>query len=193
MIRAFVTLALAAHAAMAADVPRQSPELAFKLPDGQQALLSTYRGKIVALEFMLTTCPHCQKASAVLEKMYKEYGPRGFVPIGIAIDYPQPGVNVGQLVSEYKRNFSVTYPMGYVSNDSAMAYLQHPIMVRMLVPSMVFIDRKGVIQAQYPGGDNFFDEAKEEANMRAVIERMLKEGPAAKKAPAKAAAKKKTS
>lgn len=193
-VRVFAALAVAASVAAGADVPRKSPELAFNFPDGKPGLLSQYRGKLVAVEFMLTTCPHCQKASAVLEKMYKEFGARGFLPIGLAIDFPQPGVSVSQRVAEYKRNFGITYPMGYVSNDGAMAYLQHPIMVRMLVPSMVFVDRNGVIQAQYPGGDAFFDESKEEVNMRAEIEKLLKEGSAAKKGPAqKAAAKKKSS
>ena len=44
---------------------RKAPELAFNIPGQGQKLLSQYRGKVVALEFILTTCPHCQAASRV--------------------------------------------------------------------------------------------------------------------------------
>jgi hypothetical protein len=52
---------------------------------------------------------------------------------------------------------------------------------------MVFIDRKGVIRAQYPGSDKFYE--NEEANMRKEIEALLKEPGGA---PAKPAGKKAT-
>ena len=47
----------------------KSPELAFKIPGQGERLLSQYRGKVVALEFILTTCPHCQAASQIMNKM----------------------------------------------------------------------------------------------------------------------------
>ncbi len=42
-------------AAFAADVPRQAPEFAVHLPDGRQALVSSYKGKVLCLAFILTT------------------------------------------------------------------------------------------------------------------------------------------
>lgn len=42
-------------AAFAADIPRQAPELAVQLPDGTKALVSSYRGKVLCLAFILTT------------------------------------------------------------------------------------------------------------------------------------------
>ncbi len=48
------TLALLG-AAFAADVPRKAPEYAIKLADGKQALVSSYRGKVLCLAFILTT------------------------------------------------------------------------------------------------------------------------------------------
>ena len=49
-------------AADAANI-RKAPELAFTIPSQGSKLLSQYRGKVVALEFIFTTCPHCQAAS----------------------------------------------------------------------------------------------------------------------------------
>jgi hypothetical protein len=42
-------------AAFAADIPRKAPELGVKLPDGKQALVSSYRGKVLCMAFILTT------------------------------------------------------------------------------------------------------------------------------------------
>jgi len=52
----------------------------------------------------------------------------------------------------------------------------------MKVPQLVFIDRTGVIRAQYSGVDPFF--SNEEANMRAEVEKLLSE-PVAKAAAGK--------
>ncbi len=75
-------LGLSFPALFGAEVPRPAPELVIRQVNGKQLLLSQYRGKVVALEFLQTTCPHCQTCSALLNKMYQEYGPRGFQPIG---------------------------------------------------------------------------------------------------------------
>jgi hypothetical protein len=42
----------------------------------------------------------------------------------------------------------------------------------LFVPHMVFLDRAGVIRAEYPGGDAFFANAN--ANIRAQLDKMLK-------------------
>jgi hypothetical protein len=55
-MRSKILTALALLAtAFAADVARKAPEFAVKLPDGKQALVSSYRGKILCLAFILTT------------------------------------------------------------------------------------------------------------------------------------------
>src|SRR5208283_3827467 len=70
----------------AADIPRKAPELAVQLTGGGQILLSQFRGKVVMIDFVHTTCPHCQNASTIVERLYKEYGPRGFQPLGVAFN-----------------------------------------------------------------------------------------------------------
>ncbi len=185
MIRSLLALTFCIGTALAAEVPRKSPELAYTLLDGRQALLSQYRGKVIALEFLLTTCPHCQRASSVLERLYKEYGPRGVQVLGVAINPPPAGTTPGQQVTNYVKMLGLTFPVGFTTHEMAADYLQNPIMLRMMMPQLVLIDRKGMIQAQYAGDNPFFEEAKEEANMREAIEKILKEGTAAKKPAAK--------
>jgi peroxiredoxin len=169
MKTSLMMLALAT-AVVAAD-PRPAPELVIKAANGQEQLLSKYRGKVVALEFLLTTCPHCQKASQTMQKLYKELGPQGFQPIGIAINDM-----ANMLINDYSKQFNLTYPIGYANRDVATQFLQHPIMMSMLMPQLVIIDRKGVIRHQYPGGDKFFE--NEEKNLREVVLPLLKAGAA---------------
>jgi peroxiredoxin len=155
--------------ARAADIPRQSPELSIKLVDGRQILLSQYRGKVVILEFLLTYCKHCQDSSRVLNKLYSQYGPQGLQPVGAAIN------DMATLyVPQYVRRFEIAYPIGIVPRETAVQFLQHPVVVRMMMPQLVIIDRKGVIRAQYSGDSPLHQ--NEERNLRAIIEPLLREG-----------------
>ncbi len=49
----------------APPVIRKSPEFVIKFVDGHQMLLSSLKGKVVALLMVHTTCPHCQHTSQV--------------------------------------------------------------------------------------------------------------------------------
>jgi cytochrome oxidase Cu insertion factor (SCO1/SenC/PrrC family) len=160
----------------AAEVPRQSPEFALMLPGGKQELLSKYKGKVVALEFLFTSCPHCQKSATLLSKLQRELGPKGFQALGVAIN-PDPDL------ATFTTVYATAFPVGTGTRDSAFQYLQHSIMApNFYVPQMVFIDRKGVIRGQYGGNDAFLGD-QQEANIRAMVEKLLAEPGGAKPAP----------
>src|SRR5215831_5310210 len=73
-----VSLLLAASVAVqAADMPRKAPELALHMADGKDVQLSQFKGKIVALAFISTTCPHCQNYTQTLSAIQKDYAPKG--------------------------------------------------------------------------------------------------------------------
>lgn len=168
----------------AAQPSRPSPELSIRLPDGNQVLLSKFRGKVVALEFLITTCPNCKSCSSTMNRLYKEYGPRGFQALGAAVEDRASG-----LVPGYVRALQLTFPVGTVPRRIAADYLRWSS-PHFVMPQLVFLDQKGMIRAHYVGGDPFFKD--EEKNMRAQIEALLKEAAGAKQpaapAPRKAAA-----
>jgi peroxiredoxin len=165
---ALALLAAALPALAESPVPRKSPEFTITDANGKESLLSSYRGKVVVIGFVYTTCPHCQVFSGVLEKLYKELGPRGFQPIDIAWND-----NAKLLITNFAQQFGVTFPIGYSSYDPIMSYMGFSIMDRPVVPLVVVIDRKGMIRAQSPpGGDaNLQDEGK----LREMIETLLKQ------------------
>ncbi len=163
----------------AAELPRPSMDLKFML-NGASAQLSSYKGKVLAVEFLLTTCPHCQKASQAIEKVYKKLGPKGFQPIGIAI-------NEGGDPAAYAKQFGLTFPVGSMDHKLCLEYMQHPSFLRLMMPQLAFVDRKFMVRAQYAGDSPFFSE-DEQQNVVKEVDPLLKEA-----APAAApAARKKT-
>jgi thiol-disulfide isomerase/thioredoxin len=152
------------------------------MPQGGQQLLSSYRGKVIALEFLFTTCPHCQHSAQVLTRLQNEYGARGFQAIGVAFN-PMSKM----LVPDFVRDYKVGFPVGYTERDPVNGFLQNPPDSALHVPQLVFIDRKGMIRAQsLPRNDTA---TGIEANMRKVIEQLLAEKPAAAPAKSRGAAK----
>jgi len=184
--RLMMTLGFGAICAMAAPtggaVPRPAPEYVIKLTTGQQILLSSYRGKVVALLFVMTTCPHCQTTCQLMSKFAREYGPRGFQPVAVAFNDMSM-----MLLPDFIKQNRLDFPVGYDSREPVFNFIERSPTLRSYVPMLVFIDRNGTIRAQHLGDDDFF--TKQEPNFRAMIEKLLSE-PVGKKHPAKRVASK---
>lgn len=172
-----LTFSLGSAVVAGANIPRTAPEFGFEVPGGKQVLLSEYKGKTIMLAFFLTTCPHCQNTSVVIEKLYKEFGPQGFQPLAVCID-DMAKMNAPDFIKKH----GVTYPLGYSRRDPAYAFLEHPVMQQLYMPAIVMIDSKGTIISQHPGGDPVFGTNAEtqEANFRKLIQDAM----AKKKSPA---------
>jgi peroxiredoxin len=158
---------LVATLLFAAQIPRSAPDFTFLLPGGKQASLNAFKGKVVALEFLLTTCPHCKKCSSSMQRLYDELGNKGFQPVGVAIND-----GAQDLVPGYVKELRLTYPVGVGERNKVIDFLQHPVMLTMMMPQLVIIDKKGTIRAQYAGTDSFFQ--NEDENLRNVIEPLLR-------------------
>lgn len=155
-------------------MPRKAPELTIVEPSGTQTLLSSYRGKVVVLAFIFTTCPHCQAEVGVLTKLHGELGPKGFQPLAVAFND-----NASMLAGSFIQSFHPSFPVGYAARETVTDYLQLNDKTPWVVPQIVVIDRKGMIVAQSaPKGS---DELQEEAPLRKRITEMVASGVAKKK------------
>ena len=143
---ALLSLALGASAFAAMPVPRQSKEFTFVQPDGKQILLSSLKGKVVVIQFLYTTCPHCQALSKELTKLSAELG-QNVQMMGVAFEEDDPAKEAGAAAS-YVHNYGVSFPVGYATRDTVMSYLGLSVMDRFVVPQVAIIDKKGVVQAQ---------------------------------------------
>ncbi len=187
MIRTLVLTAAFCLALPAADLPRPAGNLEFISHTGEKIRIQDFKGKVVVMEYLLTHCPSCKNGARILSKLQSEYKAKGLQVIGLAID-EGAGPKIPQFINETGANF----PIGVFTDNKAREYLQIPIMVRWTMPTLAFVDRKGMIREQYLGQDPYMAEAMKETNIRKSVEKLLAEGaarPAA--APAKTAPKKK--
>jgi thiol-disulfide isomerase/thioredoxin len=116
-------------------------------PTGQTVSLSSFRGKVVLLEFMEPWCPHCQKMAPVLEKLYNEYGKGNIVFLTIA--GPWQGATV-QDTAQFIKDYGSTWSYVYDSSGSVMsAYGVNA------TPAFMIIGRDGSIVARYEGEQSY--------------------------------------
>src|SRR6266852_7391635 len=171
-------LALGVSALFAtAPVPRKSPEFDIVGPSGKQTRLSSFQGKVVVIEFLLTNCPHCMRVARTITRLQRELGARGFQPIGIAFD---EGIS-GKKVSDFVQQFGVTFPIGYSASGAVDSYLGRALTERLQVPQIVVIDRRGIIREQSrPVGEANLED---ENYLRHLIDTLLKESQPANSPP----------
>src|ERR1700675_3274631 len=129
----------------ALPVLRPAPDFVIHYPGGQKQLLNKYRGKVVALELLYTTCPHCQNASRIFTKLYAEYGSKGFQPVGVAFNE----VSEAQ-VTDFVKLTGATYPIGYSGREAVLSFLNLSAIERFVVPKIIWIARSGNIRSQTP-------------------------------------------
>ncbi|MBV9081770.1 MAG: TlpA family protein disulfide reductase [Acidobacteriaceae bacterium] len=162
-----------------ATTPRKAPELAFHLPGQGEKLLSQLRARVVALEFILTTCPHCQVASRTMSNYQQQYGSRGFQALDLAINGLDEGrtpTQADELVAQFARQFQAAFPVGWIARDPMLEFMGFSVAERFVVPQLVLIDRKGFIRYQTPPlGDAAYENAMKEETVRQRIEELLSE------------------
>jgi thiol-disulfide isomerase/thioredoxin len=189
LVLSSVLVALGASAYAASPVPRPAQPLEIVDANGKHTLAS-YKGKVVVVQFLLTTCPHCQAFSLLLNKLQSDYGSRGFQGLGAAVNEATP-----EMARDYAAKYAPGFPVGPLNHDLVYPFLGISIMDRPGFPQIAVIDRKGQIREQ----SNTLNERQplqDEAHLRALVETLLKEpagasSSAVKAAPAVASAAKK--
>ncbi len=134
-----ILLTLATLVAVAAS--RRAP--GFALPDSRMQVydLADYRGKIVLLEFMQTTCPHCQAFSEVLHQVEQKYGAK--VQILAVVKAPEDDANK---VSDYIKAHHIDYPILFDAGQMAFSYVRSG---QLKFPHIYVIDWNGEIRSDY--------------------------------------------
>jgi peroxiredoxin len=130
--------------------PRSSRSLAkehlpapdFSLPElsGQNLSLSTYRGKVVLLDFWATWCDPCREEIPRFVELQSHYGDQGLQIIGISMDDgPDP-------VRPFYQQFKMNYPV--VMGNAKIGELYGGVLG---LPIAFVIGRDGHIYAKHVG------------------------------------------
>jgi cytochrome oxidase Cu insertion factor (SCO1/SenC/PrrC family) len=85
---ASVVLSVCLSVAAFATPPVPRPASALRIVDssGKPLQLTDYRGKVVLVQFLYTTCSHCQATARMLSKLQKELGSQGLQVLGVAFN-----------------------------------------------------------------------------------------------------------
>ena len=98
----------------AASAAGQAPDSLWALkaarPEGGELDLVSLRGKPLLINFWATWCAPCVREMPLIDRFHREYGPRGWQVLGLAVDRPAP-------VAEFLARVKVGFPIGLAGLD----------------------------------------------------------------------------
>jgi thiol-disulfide isomerase/thioredoxin len=136
-------------AAFGQTVPRPADELLINTMTGSKISLKAMKGKVVAVELLLTWCSHCQASARVLQDLYTELKPKGLEVVGAATN--TEAAKAKEDIGGFMGVTGAKFPIGWIPNDQSYAFLQHPMTKGLQFPQLVLIDRKGNVVFQHMG------------------------------------------
>jgi peroxiredoxin len=147
-------LLVSAFATSSATLPRLSPELSINELSGKTTMLSSFKGKVVVLEFLFVKSQHCLRVAQVLNQLQRELGPRGLQAIGVAFDGPNAATTGGEYINAMAESLQLTYLVGYAQRAAVDTYLGRSGNDMLSIPQIIVIDRAGTIRAVTGGRPN---------------------------------------
>ena len=112
--------------------------------DGQD-----YRGKVLLIDIMTTTCQHCQKLADVLAQVREKYGDR--IGIVSVVTLPDNFDKADRFAAEHK----VKWPILFDSGQMIASYLKvTPSNPEVRFPHLFVVDGDGMIRNDFDGTED---------------------------------------
>lgn len=121
-------------------------------------MIGQWRGKVVVVNYWATWCGPCQEEVPIFVKLQRNYGEKGLIFVGIAIDQPAQ-------VKSFARDFGVNYPL-LIGDLGAIAISRALGNNAEALPFTVILDRQGKIAATQLG-------VLKEPELTAIVKRLL--------------------
>ena len=107
--------------------------------------ISSYRGKVLLIDFWATNCPPCLEELPHMKRLYEKYHPRGLEILGISLDVHQ------KTVVEFQRDRKIPWRLMMI--EASAGSLRQPYKVAS-IPSVYLVNRAGkVVQFDLRGHD----------------------------------------
>jgi peroxiredoxin len=139
-----------------------APAFSGQLLGGGKFASSQLSGKVAVLNFWGSWCAPCRVETPQFQEVYAQVRDRG-------VDFL--GLNVKETSEQFPRafvdRFGITFPSLYdPRGEVALAFRDYPANA---IPSTIVLDKQGRVAAVYTGEVS-------QANLRSVLDRVLKEG-----------------
>jgi thiol-disulfide isomerase/thioredoxin len=125
---------------MALGKGKEAPDIKLPTPEGKELALSSFRGKVVLVDFWASWCGPCRKEMPNVVKVYNKYKEKGFEIFGVSLDQ-----DMNKWVEAIK-NDGITWPQ--VSDLK----FWNSYVVRLYniegIPFTVLVDKEGKIIAK---------------------------------------------
>jgi peroxiredoxin len=139
----------------------------FSLPDGNyvQHDPQDYRGKVLLVDIMLTTCPTCNRLADTLVSLRKKYGDKlGIISV---VTLPDSAAEAQSFALKH----GIDWPIVLDSGQMIASYLKvTPSNAQVHFPHLFVIDGEGMIRNDYGSED---DQSLTVENLSAVIDSLL--------------------
>lgn len=122
------------------EAKEAAPDFTLVLIKGGNFHLGDYKGKPVLINFFASWCLPCRDEAPTLEKISREYGARGVVFVGIAVD------DTEEKMKDFMTRYGVTFPVGLDKTSAVQKSFG-----LYGVPTTYFIDKQGVINYFHSG------------------------------------------
>jgi thiol-disulfide isomerase/thioredoxin len=118
------------------------PDFDVKDLDGKPLSVSSYKGKVVMVDFWATWCPPCRAEVPNVVAAYEKYHDKGFEIIGVSLDHAEDKDKLLAYMKENKMPWRQYFDGKFWSNDLAVKYGIQSI------PQSFLLDRSGKILAK---------------------------------------------
>ncbi len=125
-----------------------APQFTLQDAEGNDLSLSSYKGKVIILDFWATWCPPCRMEIPHFIELQETYGDSGLQVIGVSVD--QQG---WEAVKPFMQQYKINYPVVLLTDSGVYNAYQNllPANERGGIPFTFIIDKDGRIQQQYVG------------------------------------------
>jgi len=129
-----IIIALLAFLGLQLNQKPAAPDVTFNTIDGKQISMGSLKDKVVLVNFWATDCPGCIKEMPQLIDTYKQYHPKGFEIIAVAMPYDP----ISQVLN-YSKAQALPFP---VTHDSKSEIISSFGKVS-LTPTAFIYDKQG--------------------------------------------------
>ncbi len=128
------------------DFTGPAPQTTMVLLDGSTISTDSMKGKVTLVNFWATSCTTCIAEMPQVIATYKEFAPKGFDTVAVAMSYDPPSY-----VVNYAQTRALPFKVA-IDNTGAVARAWGDV---QLTPTTYLVNKRGQIVKRYVGAPDF--------------------------------------